>query len=826
MKTLFRTVSLLFVLILMLSAVGPASASDSTLELYGGGDEADGLAVDQPTFHVFYDVTRTFPYSGGPVCLSSQPGQCAPAAIDDYIVIWVNGQVVVDQRSYATNFGPVNFAPFLEPGDNQIRVQLIDLIGPRRGGSQLWLVPGEGSETGMLQVNSVRKSQGGYFILASMGAPYTMEVEVHNPTSSPLTGTVHLEESGNVGGGDSLSAPREQSVTLAAGETRYVTFDNYVHKWSWLEGVTNKCLDAGEIIASVAFSVFGKFSTLINQAGNVKDFIGFADDSKISASRHKFDYHAYVVTNAQSSPRVATSVWVDVPYNKMGDFGLYFLEQMGASTIIGSGFLAQSSPQSAWASQSLINMGMQMQVASCYSFESATDPDPNYTEIAVPEPIMIDSIQDDGEYQQVSLDGLTYLSIQRALYQTTARYEGARAANDGEWMEIQGRVARRYLVHMLYALDAWDSSSAELFAAVRGTDWHLSPEEVMIARDAIVQQGLSATQVEFLQQMGFDADEINAMPGLWSSLLESDEEWPRLTLPGDMLAPILHQMIDGVNSDLAELNGAPIDTIPPTSSIQLEGTMGKNDWFVSDVTVTLAALDDASGSGLASIEWSLDNGRTWSIYNGPFVHSEEGIFHLLVRATDQEGNIEYPPVESDFKVDKTPPIVNVWTDQTQYTRVQLFLIHYSGYDPEPGSGLATLTAVFNSQPVTNGQSVDMFWWNLGTYTLTATGEDYAGWVTTESQSIQLIATIESLQQTVQRLCQEGYITKSGICNSLRSKLNSALAAQQRGQNRTAVNIVLAFQNEIRAQTDKSISAQAKSILMMDSNFVISKLGGR
>jgi hypothetical protein len=198
---------------------------------------------------------------------------------------------------------------------------------------------------------------------------------------------------------------------------------------------------------------------------------------------------------------------------------------------------------------------------------------------------------------------------------------------------------------------------------------------------------------------------------------------------------------------------------------------------------------------------------------------------MIVRAFDNEGNIEYPTAEVNFQVDKTPPIVNVLTDQSQYTRVQPFVVHYSGYDPEPGSGLASLTGEFNGTSVTDGQVLDLFWLNLGQYTLSATGEDYAGWVTTGSQTIQLIATIESLQQTVQRLCQEDYITKAGVCNSFLRKLNSALAAQERGHNKTAVNILRAFQNAIRAQTNKSITPEAKSILMMDSDHVIVSLGG-
>ena len=145
---------------------------------------------------------------------------------------------------------------------------------------------------------------------------------------------------------------------------------------------------------------------------------------------------------------------------------------------------------------------------------------------------------------------------------------------------------------------------------------------------------------------------------------------------------------------------------------------------------------------------------------------------------------------------------------------------------EPGSGLASLLALFNNQPVTDGQVVDLFWLPLGTYTLTATGEDNAGWVTTNSKTITLIATIPSLQQTVDRLCAENYITKQGTCTSLSQKLASALSAQQRGQKKTAVHVLLAFQNELQAQKGKAVGLQAYDLLMMDNNYVIQVLGGK
>lgn len=279
-----------------------------------------------------------------------------------------------------------------------------------------------------------------------------------------------------------------------------------------------------------------------------------------------------------------------------------------------------------------------------------------------------------------------------------------------------------------------------------------------------------------------------------------------------------------VNLDSSDSVLTPQDQTPPTTTISLNGTQGLNNWFVTPVEVTLSAIDNEGGVGVRNTEYSLDNGITWTVYTTPFVLND-GVHQLLYRSIDHVNNLEIAQ-QIEIKIDTVPPVVNTWVDQQEYTRVQPFIAHFSGYDPEPGSGLASLLALFNNQPVIDGQVIDLFWLPLGTYTLTATGEDNAGWVTTNSKTITLIATIPSLQQAVNRLCAENYITKQGTCTSLSQKLASALAAQQRGQNKTAVNILLAFQNELKAQKGKAVTVQAYDLLMMDSNYVIQVLGGK
>ncbi len=323
----------------------------------------------------------------------------------------------------------------------------------------------------------------------------------------------------------------------------------------------------------------------------------------------------------------------------------------------------------------------------------------------------------------------------------------------------------------------------------------------------------------------FQLDLDEPIPGDWSFTVHA-VELPHSDYPFSVaIATTSETAINNDEQLNGEMENTSPDTVPPSTSILLSppNPDGNNGWYRQVVTVSFSASDDSGGH--VDTLFSLNGGATFNQYTVPFVLSTEGVNTIVYFSVDAWGNSEETH-QAVVKIDLTPPVVSVIVDQAEYTRVQPFVVHFSGYDPEPGSGLASLLALFNNQPVTDGQVVDLFWLPLGTYTLTATGEDYAGWVTTDSKTITIIATIPSLQATVDRLCVEKYITKDGICKSLSQKLKSALAAQQRGQNKTAINILKAFQNELKAQKGKAVSVRAYDLLMMDSNYVIQVLGGK
>ncbi|TLZ68302.1 MAG: hypothetical protein E6K12_01905 [Methanobacteriota archaeon] len=76
-----------------------------------------------------------------------------------------------------------------------------------------------------------------------------------------------------------------------------------------------------------------------------------------------------------------------------------------------------------------------------------------------------------------------------------------------------------------------------------------------------------------------------------------------------------------------------IDTTPPVASASLLGTVGANNWYTSNVSVTLDATD--ATSGVAEVRYRVDGG-SWQSYAGPFL-LESGRHTIDMFAIDLAG---------------------------------------------------------------------------------------------------------------------------------------------------------------------------------------------
>jgi len=108
------------------------------------------------------------------------------------------------------------------------------------------------------------------------------------------------------------------------------------------------------------------------------------------------------------------------------------------------------------------------------------------------------------------------------------------------------------------------------------------------------------------------------------------------------------------------------DVTPPVTTAQLTGTMGQDNWYVSNVTITLSATDPAAGRLLGGGKWptgvnhtyyKIDNGA-WIEYTTPFVVTTDGQHTISYYSDDNAGNTEGTKTVS-FKMDRTAPTVTI-----------------------------------------------------------------------------------------------------------------------------------------------------------------------
>jgi cytochrome c len=119
-------------------------------------------------------------------------------------------------------------------------------------------------------------------------------------------------------------------------------------------------------------------------------------------------------------------------------------------------------------------------------------------------------------------------------------------------------------------------------------------------------------------------------------------------------ANFLHQVLGGIETTAGAKPsascGIPPDLVAPTSRATLEPASPAK----GPVAVTLAADDDAGGTGVDKIEYKVDGAADWTAYSGPFTVSAEGKHTVTFRATDIAGNVENAK-SIDVVVDLTAP---------------------------------------------------------------------------------------------------------------------------------------------------------------------------
>ncbi len=118
---------------------------------------------------------------------------------------------------------------------------------------------------------------------------------------------------------------------------------------------------------------------------------------------------------------------------------------------------------------------------------------------------------------------------------------------------------------------------------------------------------------------------------------------------------------DAEGNSLAEFttDEFTIDSTPPETIADPYGTPGEDDWYKSDVYITLSATDNLSG--VKETRYKIDDGP-WEIYSDILAVTSSSTYHYY--SEDKVGNVEVAARSIVIKIDKDPPITIVDPDGT------------------------------------------------------------------------------------------------------------------------------------------------------------------
>ena len=239
------------------------------------------------------------------------------------------------------------------------------------------------------------------------------------------------------------------------------------------------------------------------------------------------------------------------------------------------------------------------------------------------------------------------------------------------------------------------------------------------------------------------------------------------------------------------------DVIVPETDAEVIGEE-KNEWFRSPVTVNFTAYDWETG--IDATYYSLNGSAKQQ--GATLVITEDGKHGLEYWSVDKAGNIETKKSLS-ISIDQTAPVITFSVvDGALFGVDQQIRITCEASDPLSGVASTTCEEI----------SVPAYELGLGSHTFKVDAADHAG--NSSDKSVNVIVTVnyDSLGiLTEQFLTEAG--GKSNILNSLFSKLESAKAAEEKGNKNARNGHLGAYINEVKAKNNKDFTGKQVQVLI-------------
>ncbi len=326
-----------------------------------------------------------------------------------------------------------------------------------------------------------------------------------------------------------------------------------------------------------------------------------------------------------------------------------------------------------------------------------------------------------------------------------------------------------------------------------------------------------------------------------------------------------------------DLSGYMGDSTPPVITHHIEGSLGNEEWYRSEVLITWTANDPespisaqsgcepenvtadtigkpltcsaTSAGGTASNSVTIKRDTAGPTVQGTpdRVEDSHGWYNHLVAVTwsgsdafsglagcdpvsqydgpdstaasvsgyctDRAGNVG--SVSFGFKFDKTPPIITITAPVANYDLIlnEQVAARYACSDSL--SGVDSLTGSVN-----NGSSVNTS--AVGVFAFAVDCTDYAGNTATLSHTYRVITVADGIGQIIDVV--KAMNLGQGITNSLDAKLSNAMEAMQAlnaGQRQDAINKLNAVINQTEAQRGKLLTSSQADLIIAQVRRVLS-----
>jgi hypothetical protein len=261
------------------------------------------------------------------------------------------------------------------------------------------------------------------------------------------------------------------------------------------------------------------------------------------------------------------------------------------------------------------------------------------------------------------------------------------------------------------------------------------------------------------------------------------------TFPADGQYTISTSSSNSTDCGLSSAVGIDLvaDTVTPTITATATSNGSpytSGTWTNHDVAVHFTCVDDAGGSGVASV-------------TPDQTVSSEGDGQSVTGTCDDNAGNTASATFTGIRVDKTSPTVTYSGNAGSYTVDQQLAINCTPSDAL--SGVASSTCADITGPAYN--------FDLGSHSYTATATDNAG----NQGGATTTLTVQVSSASLCSLATQ-FSTSTDVASGLCDKLTAASQAVVRGQDKQKTNILAAFDHQVSAQTGKALTPYQADVL--------------